>query len=63
MYITGGLEGSLKSLGVDIIEGAGVLTGNLNEVKDTLSGKVYKAKDIILAPGSLPMVPPGNFSL
>uniref|UniRef100_A0A6T5PVL8 Dihydrolipoyl dehydrogenase n=1 Tax=Heterosigma akashiwo TaxID=2829 RepID=A0A6T5PVL8_HETAK len=57
--VKGGLEGSLKSLGVDIIEGAGVLTGNLNEVKDTLSGKVYKAKDIILAPGSLPMVPPG----
>mmetsp|Transcript_20911 Transcript_20911/g.27490 ORF Transcript_20911/g.27490 Transcript_20911/m.27490 type:complete len:530 (+) Transcript_20911:134-1723(+) len=57
--VKGGLEGSLKNLDVDIIDGAGVLTGKPNEVKDTSSGKVYTAKDIILAPGSIPMVPPG----
>ncbi|CAM9410154.1 unnamed protein product [Heterosigma akashiwo] len=44
--VKGGLEGSLKSLGVDIIEGAGVLTGNLNEVKDTLSEKCTRPRTL-----------------
>jgi len=57
--VKGGLENSLKSLGVDILEGAGVLTGKLNEIKDSKSGKVYRAKDIILATGSIPQVPKG----
>lgn len=57
--VKGNLEGSLVGLGVDVIEGRGVLTGNPNEVKDELTGKVYTAKDIILAPGSIPFVPPG----
>jgi len=35
------------------------LTGQPHEVKDEASGKVYTAKDIILAPGSIPFVPPG----
>lgn len=57
--VKGNLEGSLVALGVDIVEGRGVLTGKVNEVKDDASGKVYTAKDIILAPGSIPFVPPG----
>mmetsp|Transcript_34774 Transcript_34774/g.62607 ORF Transcript_34774/g.62607 Transcript_34774/m.62607 type:complete len:525 (+) Transcript_34774:127-1701(+) len=57
--IKGNLEGSLVALEVDIVDGRGVLTGKPNEVKDESSGKVYTAKDIILAPGSVPFVPPG----
>lgn len=57
--VKGNLEGSLVSLGVDIVDGRGALTGKANEVRDESSGKVYTAKDIILAPGSIPFVPPG----
>jgi len=57
--VKGNLEASLVGLGVDVVEGRGVLTGNPNEVKDEATGKVYTAKDIILAPGSVPFVPPG----
>lgn len=53
------LEGSLVALKVDIVDGRGVLTGVAGEVRDESSGKVYTAKDIILAPGSIPFVPPG----
>jgi len=42
--VKGNLEGSLTALGVDIVEGRGVLTGKVNEVKDDASGKVYTAK-------------------
>jgi dihydrolipoamide dehydrogenase len=57
--VKGNLEASLVGLGVDVIEGRGVLTGKPNEVKDELTGKIYTAKNIILAPGSVPFVPPG----
>jgi len=57
--VKGNLENSLVGLGCAVIEGRGVLTGNPNEVKDDATGKVYKCKDIILAPGSVPFVPPG----
>ncbi|KAL3757934.1 hypothetical protein ACHAWU_002854 [Discostella pseudostelligera] len=57
--VKGNLEGSLVALGVDIVDGRGVLTGKPHEVKDESSGKVWTAKDIILAPGSIPFVPPG----
>lgn len=57
--VKGNLENSLISLGCDVIEGRGMLTGNPHEVKDELTGKVYTAKDILLAPGSIPFVPPG----
>merc|ERR1712151_1242406 len=30
-----------------------------HEIKDEKTGKIYTAKDIILAPGSIPFVPPG----
>jgi len=57
--VKGNLENSLVALKCDIIEGRGVLTGNPHEVKDESTGKIYTAKDIILAPGSIPFVPPG----
>ena len=57
--VKGNLEGSLVALNVDIVDGRGVLTGAPHEVKDESTGKVYTAKDIILAPGSIPFVPPG----
>jgi len=57
--VKGNLENSLVSLGCEVIEGRGMLTANPQEVKDEATGKVYKCKDIILAPGSIPFVPPG----
>jgi len=57
--VKGNLEGSLVALGCEVIEGRGVLTGTPHEVKDELTGKIYTAKNIILAPGSIPFVPPG----
>ncbi len=42
--VKGNLEASLTGLGVDVITGRGVLTGNPNEVKDSITGKVYTAK-------------------
>lgn len=53
------LEASLTSLGVSMIQGRGILTSNAHEVKDGLTSKIFTAKDIILAPGSVPFVPPG----
>ena len=38
------LGNSLVGLGCDVIDGRGVLTGNPGEVKDELTGKVYKCK-------------------
>lgn len=46
--VKGNLEGSLVALGVDIVDGRGVLTGKPNEVKDESSGKVYTAKVSVL---------------
>jgi len=57
--VKGNLEGSLVALNVDIVDGRGVLTGAPHEVRDESSGKVYTARDIVLAPGSVPFVPPG----
>ncbi|KAL3911385.1 MAG: hypothetical protein SGARI_001671 [Bacillariaceae sp.] len=57
--VKGNLENSLVALGCDVVEGRGALTGNPQEVMDQATGKVYKCKDIILAPGSIPFVPPG----
>ena len=58
--VKGNLEASLKGLGVDIIEAKGILTDKPQTIAlDTADGKVITAKDIILAPGSVPFVPPG----
>lgn len=53
------LEGSLKAQGVDIIESKGSITDKPNQVV-TEDGKILTAKNIILAPGSIPFVPRGR---
>jgi len=51
---------SMQRLGVDIIEGWARIAGTQKVSITTASGeKVITAKDIILAPGSVPFVPPG----
>jgi dihydrolipoamide dehydrogenase len=53
------LESSLKAQGVDVIDSLGQMTNQPHEVKLADSGKIITAKDIILAPGSVPFVPKG----
>lgn len=51
---------SLKRLGVDVIQGWGKVAGIQKVTVETASGnKSLSTKDIILAPGSVPFVPPG----
>jgi dihydrolipoamide dehydrogenase len=55
-----GLIGSLKRLGVDIIYGRGKLAGAQKlSVTSPEGEKIVTAKDIIIATGSTPFVPPG----
>ena len=54
--VKGNLESSLVGLGVSVIEGRGILTGNPHEIKDSVSGKVYTAKV------SLPHLPLCDFT-
>jgi dihydrolipoamide dehydrogenase len=55
-----GLIGSLKRLGVDIIYGRGKLAGAQKLSVTSAEGeKTVTAKDIIIATGSVPFVPPG----
>lgn len=54
------LTNSLKRLGVDTIRGWGQVAGPQKLTVTTAEGeKTIIAKDIILAPGSVPFVPPG----
>ncbi|KAJ8601554.1 hypothetical protein CTAYLR_005238 [Chrysophaeum taylorii] len=55
--VRGGLEGSLQRLGVDIIPKFGAYHGP--NTLDVGGGERVTARDIILAPGSVPFVPPG----
>lgn len=58
--LRGDLTNSLKRLKVDVIHGRGKLAGPQKVAIATDSGeKVITAKDVILAPGSIPFVPPG----
>lgn len=58
--LQGDLTNSLKRLKVDIIRGWGKVVGQQKVTIATDSGeKTVTAKDIILAPGSVPFVPPG----
>ncbi|MDJ0557088.1 MAG: dihydrolipoyl dehydrogenase [Microcoleaceae cyanobacterium MO_207.B10] len=58
--IRGDMTNSLKRLGVDIITGWGRLVAQQKITVDTDKGeKSFTGKDIILAPGSIPFVPPG----
>jgi dihydrolipoamide dehydrogenase len=55
-----GLIGSLKRLGVDVIQGRAKLAGSQKLSITTADGeKTITAQDIMLAPGSVPFVPPG----
>jgi dihydrolipoamide dehydrogenase len=55
------LVGSLKRLGVETIHGWGRVAGIQKVTVATKEGeKTITAKDIILAPGSVPFVPPGT---
>jgi len=56
--VKGNLEMSLKGLGITVEEAAGELRG-LNTVGLQGTDKVLTAENIILAPGSVPFVPPG----
>ena len=58
--LRGDLTNSLKRLNVDIILGWGKVAGPQKIAIATEKGeKIITAKDIILAPGSIPWVPPG----
>ena len=58
--LQGDLTNSLKRVGVDTIRGRGKVAGRQKVTVTTDSGeKIITAKDIILAPGSVPFVPPG----
>ena len=59
--LQGDLTNSLKRVGVDTIRGRGKVAGQQKVTVTTDSGeeKIITAKDIILAPGSVPFVPPG----
>ncbi|MBD2183416.1 dihydrolipoyl dehydrogenase [Aerosakkonema funiforme] len=58
--LRGDLTNSLKRLGVDTIQGWGKVAGPQKIAVATDKGeKIITAKDIILAPGSIPWVPPG----
>ncbi len=58
--LQGDLTNSLKRLKVDIIRGWGKVVGQQKVTIATDNGKkTVTAKDIILAPGSVPFVPPG----
>ncbi|MBD0343908.1 MAG: dihydrolipoyl dehydrogenase [Coleofasciculus sp. Co-bin14] len=58
--LRGDLTNSLKRLGVDIIQGWGRVAGQQKVTIATDNGeKTLTAKDIILAAGSVPFVPPG----
>ncbi|MFB2924165.1 dihydrolipoyl dehydrogenase [Aerosakkonema funiforme] len=58
--LRGDLTNSLKRLGVDTIQGWGKVAGPQKIAVATDKGeKIITTKDIILAPGSIPWVPPG----
>ena len=58
--IRGDMTKSLKRLGVDTIIGWGQVAGKQKVAVKTQKGEEnFTAKDIILAPGSVPFVPPG----
>ena len=56
--VKGNLEASLKGLGIDVLEAKGELLAPYT-VGLVGENKQLKAKNIILAPGSIPFVPPG----
>jgi len=58
--IQGDMTNSLKRLGVDVIQGWGKVAGSQQVSVATSAGeRTLTSQDIILAPGSVPFVPPG----
>lgn len=58
--IRGDLTNSLTRLKVEVIRGWGKVAGSQKVTVDTPEGEItITAKDVILAPGSVPFVPPG----
>ncbi|WP_448561917.1 dihydrolipoyl dehydrogenase [Trichothermofontia sp.] len=58
--IRGDMAGSLKRLGIEVIQGWGRLAGPQKVTVRTQTGdQTVTARDVILAPGSVPFVPPG----
>ena len=57
--VKGNLEGSLRGLGIEIIEAKGELLAPHTVGLQGTGGKKLTAANIILAPGSIPFVPPG----
>lgn len=58
--LRGDMTNSLKRLKVDVIQGWGKMAAPNKVSVETAEGeKIITAKDIILAPGSIPFVPPG----
>ncbi|MGC9503201.1 dihydrolipoyl dehydrogenase [Baaleninema sp.] len=58
--IRGNMTNSLKRLGVDIIQGWGKVAASQKVTVETADGeKTYTAENVLLAPGSVPFVPPG----
>jgi dihydrolipoamide dehydrogenase len=59
--VRGNLTGTLKRLGVDILEGWGRLAGSQKVTVKAADGseQTYSAQDVVLATGSDPFVPPG----
>ena len=55
------MTNSLKSLGVDILTGVGTVLGpqQVKYGKIGFPDKIVTAKDVIIAIGSVPFVPPG----
>lgn len=56
--IQGNLEQSLKGLGIKVIEAKGVLSSP-HTILAQGTEKKFTAKNLILAPGSVPFIPPG----
>jgi dihydrolipoamide dehydrogenase len=57
--VRGNLVNSLKTLGVDMIEAKGALVKGGQAVQCVGQDRVVRAKDVIIATGSIPFVPPG----
>lgn len=53
------LETSLKAQGVEVIDSIGQLTSQPHEIAAVDVQKIITGKNIILAPGSVPFIPPG----
>lgn len=57
--VKGNLETALKAQGVTVVESKGSVTSTPHQIKVESTGEIITAKNIILAPGSVPFVPKG----